>query len=213
MKFLSSVFLISLSTTSAAANAFPRFARKIIQNAKQQIQRRPGLAHGAIGFVLFGTSDALAQQIEASQKEVIVHNIGKLNNDDYSNKFSWSSPTAISMPIEDFDTTRFLSASFIGAFFGGFVYPIAYKHLDRIWKGNDLLSIGKKSLVEVFTVGIFANSVSMASRGILVGKDPYQVATHVRKEMPGVTLNDLKVWFPYNMIAFGVIPAYIRPTT
>ena len=90
---------------------------------------------------------------------------------------------------------------------------VAYKHLDRLWKGNDLLSIAKKSLVEVFTVGVFANSVSMATRGVLVGKDPRQVVAHVKKEMPEVTLKDLGVWFPYNMVAFGIIPPYIRPTT
>ncbi len=201
MKHLTFLYLISMSSTTAA---FPRHAAKILQNAKHQIQRRPALAHGVVGFGLFGASDALAQRIESTQRE---------NRTGKESSSSSSSLSLVAFSLEDFDTKRILAAGIIGAFFGGGVYPFAYKHLDRLWKGNDLLSIAKKSLVEVFTVGVFANSVSMATRGVLVGKDPHQVIDHVKKEMPEVTLNDLGVWFPYNMIAFGVIPPIIRPTT
>ena len=64
-------------------------------------------------------------------------------------------------------------------FFGGCVYPFAYKRLDLIWKGKDVISIAKKSLLEVFTVGVFANSVSMGARGLLTGKNPIDVIVSI----------------------------------
>ena len=62
-------------------------------------------------------------------------------------------------------------------------------------------------------MGIFVNTVSMACRGFLVGRESNHVIQHVRDEIPTVTLNDARVWLPYNMLAFSVIPAVIRPTT
>ena len=96
---------------------------------------------------------------------------------------------------------------------GGWVYPTAYARLDALWKGTHFTAVLQKSVVEIATVGIFVNSVSMTSRGLLVGRDVKEVASHVVEEMPVVTLNDARVWLPYNMIAFSVIPVAIRPTT
>ena len=115
--------------------------------------------------------------------------------------------------MEHLDARRVASAATLGAFFGGFLYPFAYKRLDKLWKGNDLASTVKKSIVEIFTVGMFANSVSMGARGLLVGHEPSHVVSHVVKELPGVTYNDLIAWFPYDMLAFGIIPVYVRPAT
>ena len=36
---------------------------------------------------------------------------------------------------------------------------------------------------------------------------------HVWDVLPRVTLNDCRVWLPYNLLAFALIPAFIRPTT
>ena len=208
--------LMLLSSSSAVTVAsFPR----MIHSAKSQLQKRPALSHGIVGFVLFGASDILAQQLEASQnlanektKSTFLSqglSMGKtLKKEKEKSKLSFQG-----FSMEHFDLIRFLSAGVIGACLSGYVYPFAYKNLDRIWKGKDLLSISKKSVIEVFTVGIFANSLSMGASGILVAKNPNQVVSHVKEEIPEVTHNDLKVWFPYNMIAFGMIPVYIRPVT
>eukprot|EP00956_Cyclotella_meneghiniana_P013789 scaffold20205_cov57-Cyclotella_meneghiniana.AAC.1 len=128
----------------------------------------------------------------------------------------FSGSDAFAQRIEEkphFDIKRFLSAGAVGAALAGYVYPFAYKHLDRIWVGKDLLSIAKKSFVEVFTVGLFANSVSMFARGLFTEKRPGEVLIHVKEEMRDVTLNDLRVWFPYNLVAFGCIPIHVRPAT
>ena len=98
-------------------------------------------------------------------------------------------------------------------FTGGWVYPAAYARLDALWKGTHFAAVLQKSVVEIATVGIFVNSVSMTSRGLLVGRSPHEVAGHVVQEMPEVTINDARVWLPYNMIAFGIIPVAVRPTT
>jgi hypothetical protein len=108
---------------------------------------------------------------------------------------------------------RVLSAGLIGAFFGGCVYPVAYARLDALFPGKRWTVILQKSIVEIATVGIFVNSVSMMSRGLLIGREPQQVAHHVCQEMPIVTWNDARVWLPYNCIAFSMIPIAIRPTT
>ena len=131
-----------------------------------------------------------------------------------------ASSDAVAQYLEEHDKVstsfrirRILSAGCMGAFFGGWVYPQAYARLDRIWKGTNVSAVLQKSVVEIATVGIFVNSVSMTARGLLVGRDMKDVAEHVVTEMPVVTLNDARVWLPYNIIAFTFIPATIRPTT
>ena len=111
------------------------------------------------------------------------------------------------------DIPRLLSSCLIGASFGGFVYPFAYARLDMLFPGNKLLSVIQKSVVEIMTVGLFVNSVSIGTRGLLAGRTAEDVARHVAHEMPRVTFNDARAWGPYNLVAFAFIPSYIRPTT
>ena len=153
------------------------------------VRQRPTLFNGVTGGSLFAGSDAIAQEME--------HNglaSSHANGDSFNNR-------------------RFVSTMAIGVIIGGFVYPGAYKRLDRIWPGKDWSTVLKKSLVEICTVGIFVNSISMISRGIMVGRDTNHVAQHALDELPDVTKNDFCVWLPYNLVAFSVIPFYIRPTT
>jgi len=96
-----------------------------------------------------------------------------------SNEETSAQPACITFSMDHFDMIRLLSAGTVGAFFGGCVYPFAYKRLDLIWKGKDVMSIAKKSLLEVFTVGVFANSVSMGARGLLTGKNPIDVIVSI----------------------------------
>jgi hypothetical protein len=114
---------------------------------------------------------------------------------------------------KDFDYQRCISAGLIGVLVSGFVYPFAYARLDAMLPGVTVRSVLTKSLMEIATVGIFVNSVSMGSRGLLVGHQGTDVASHVAREMPTVTMNDFRVWFPYNLVAFSLIPVYIRPAT
>ena len=52
----------------------------------------------------------------------------------------------------------------------------------------------------------------MTSRGLCRGdKEANIVAIHVAHELPTVTKNDFLVWFPYNCLAFSIIPQFIRP--
>lgn len=97
---------------------------------------------------------------------------------------------------------------------GGVVYPGAYAQLDAIWKGTSMATAVKKSVLEIFTVGIFVNTLSMTCRGLFRGdRAPTQVAEHVVHELPTVTRNDVLVWLPYNLVAFSVIPTIVRPAT
>jgi hypothetical protein len=149
------------------------------------VKRHPVATNSLTGGTLCAASDALAQCLESGQKEE-----------------EWT-----------MSRRRIASAGLIGAAFGGWVYPNAYAQLDAIWHGTHLTAVLKKSLVEIVTVGIFVNSVSMASRGLLVGRDMRDVLQHVRHEMPRVTANDARFWLPYNLMAFSLIPTALRPTT
>ena len=180
---LVALILLLVFTPSAVTATM---SSRIFHSVKDQIQRRPTLTHSIIGCCLFSGSDAFAQHIEAAEED---------------------------SSVSRFDTKRFLSAGVVGAFLAGYVYPFAYRRLDKIWAGKDIITIAKKSFVEVFTVGIFANSVSMFARGIFTDKKPMEVLSHVKEEMQDVTLNDLRVWFPYNLVAFSLIPISIRPAT
>ena len=202
MKHFTAVSYLFMSSKSIAFS--PRAAMSVLRAAKSQILRRPTLTHAVVGSVLFGASDAFAQKIESSA--VLKDDVG--NN---SNKEDSMSVGAFS--TDHFDAMRFVSAGCIGALLSGYVYPFAYRQLDILWKGKSFVAVAKKSLLEVFTVGVFANSISMAARGVLGGKTPSDVAAHVKEEMPEVTFNDLRVWFPYNLVAFSFIPISVRPAT
>ena len=155
------------------------------------IQKNPVALNSLTGCGLCVSSDLVAQYLEDNKNQ-------KNNNTE---------------PTTAFRIQRALSAGAIGAFFGGFVYPAAYARIDAMWKGTHVSAVLQKSVFEIATVGIFVNSVSMTSRGLLVGRTPEAVQAHLREEMPTVTLNDAKVWLPYNFLAFMWIPAPIRPTT
>jgi len=164
------------------------------------IRKHPVAFNSLNGCVMCASSDAVAQYYENKHRK----DLTTTNNKDDDNV----EETSLSFRIR-----RAASAGLIGFFFGGWVYPMAYARLDALWKGTHFTAVLQKSLVEIATVGIFVNSVSMVSRGLLVGRETAEVAAHVVEEMPVVTLNDARVWLPYNMLAFSMIPATIRPTT
>jgi hypothetical protein len=146
------------------------------------------------GFILYGSSDAIAQEIEYRTRT-------KPNPCDL---------TATSK-FDEFNVWRCLSASLLGIFYGGYAYPYAYAQLDKVFKGVRWDAVLKKSVTEMFTVGIFVNSTSMLARGYLTRHE--DVAHHVLQEMPRVTYNDFRIFMPYNFVAFGFIPIWIRPST
>ena len=146
------------------------------------VRSNPLAMNAATGAVLCTASDIIAQKIESGSDG------GGL------------------------DYWRLGSAGLIGGGFGGLVYPFAYARLDALWPGAGVLTVLKKSIVEIATVGIFVNSVSIGTRGGLAGRRLAEVVQHVRSEMPTVTLNDVRVWLPYNMVAFAFVPAVLRPT-
>ena len=164
------------------------------------IQKNPAAFNSLTGCGLCLSSDLVAQYLE--------------NDSNYRRSESTTNSTSsIDTTTITFRIRRAVSAGAIGAFFGGLVYPAAYARIDAMWKGTHVAAVVQKSVFEIATVGIFVNSVSMTSRGLLVGRTAGDVKTHLIEEMPTVTFNDAKVWLPYNFLAFMWIPAPIRPTT
>eukprot|EP00522_Entomoneis_paludosa_P009110 CAMPEP_0172458694 /NCGR_PEP_ID=MMETSP1065-20121228/28809_1 /TAXON_ID=265537 /ORGANISM="Amphiprora paludosa, Strain CCMP125" /LENGTH=239 /DNA_ID=CAMNT_0013213073 /DNA_START=51 /DNA_END=770 /DNA_ORIENTATION=+ len=191
---------------------------RTLQRIFQSIGRPRNIFYNSLaGCILFGISDALAQEVE--------HRQGAENEEDgRSSAKEWRAPAqrqltssstdAIWTIGDDFDQTRFVTAAGMGVFLTGFLYPAAYARLDALFVGKHWQAVIKKSVTEVATVGIFVNSISMFGRGYLTGRHtPQECVTHLRKELPMVTFNDARLWIPYNCLAFGFIPIHIRPVT
>jgi hypothetical protein len=165
------------------------------------VQERPIIFNTLVGGTLCAGSDAVAQELEQQKPS-----FDSLSSPSYNGK-------GVNQDVSSFDGWRFASAGLIGAFFGGFIYPAAYARLDAVFIGTGLVAVVKKSLVEIATVGVTVNGISMAVRGLMTGRGPADVMTHVTNSLPEVTKTDLIVWFPYNLVAFSVIPAVLRPAT
>jgi hypothetical protein len=103
------------------------------------IKHRPQLLNCVTGCVLLSGSDAIAQELE---HRCVPNHATKGDNC-------------------SLDFRRVMTTGLVGMFIGGFVYPTAYAKLDAIFPGRQVLQVVQKSVVEIFTVGIFVNSVSM----------------------------------------------------
>ena len=186
------IFLSFLALAQGNINhskMFSGFKSKIIQAAKTETLR-----NSVVGFTLFGGADVLAQKIEGQ-------------------KGGCNSFRRFDRKFIDIDEKRAFTSGTLGIVAAGYIYPCAYKQLDKFFIGKDLVTLVKKSIAEVCTCGVLVNSLSIAARGLLSGHSTQEVRKHVRDEMPQVFLNDARVWFPYNMVAFSILPVHIRPIT
>lgn len=162
------------------------------------------VANSITGLVLFSLSDALAQEFENQYESQKPNEVSQKREVEQS-------PRSL---LDNFDRTRFVTAAGMGVLLTGFVYPLAYSKLDKIIVGTHWKAVLKKSVLEIFTVGIVVNSLSMFGRGYFTGRHTaVECVSHVREELPTVTVNDAKIWIPYNFIAFGYIPLSVRPAT
>ena len=182
------------------------------------VRRIPLVFNAATGGVLCASSDAVAQHWEGQFSES--PQFLKENHGDKPTSCShelWPYPVTSGFAIASqarIDWWRVASAACIGSFFGGILYPAAYARLDAIWVGTRWKAVLSKSIAEIATVGILVNTISLTARGLVRGdQNICQVIAHVSSQLGTVTQNDFLVWLPYNMMAFSVIPAVLRPTT
>ena len=162
---------------------------KLAYSFAAAMQTRPLLMNAATGATLCAGSDCIAQRIEQSRGG---------SGSDSGNALDW---------------LRLLSSGLIGGGLRGMFYPFAYGRLDALLPGKALVAVIQKSLLELVTVGLFVNYVSIYTRGLFAGRQLKEVANHVWDVLPSVTLNDCRVWLPYNLLMFALIPTFIRPTT
>ena len=168
------------------------------------VKRQAFVRNAGAAAVLFVGADAVAQYVEARDK----HNA---SNDGVRNRNSNSSRQETPFAL---DQWRCMGATVLGVLLGGGVYPAAYAQLDRFLPGRSWRTIVIKSAVEIATVGIFVNTASLLGRASWQGTHTWSaVGEHVTNEIPRVTLMDARVWFPYNLLAFGLIPIQVRPLT
>lgn len=177
------------------------------------VQKNPVLFNAATGGFLCASSDAVAQQWEEHSYGPFVeaHPTCTQHHPYLAPSLQPVSPPSTTISL---DWQRLASAACIGSFFGGILYPVAYARLDAYWVGTHWKTVLVKSLAEIATVGIMVNTISLAARGFVRGdRTMNEVVHHVSNEIGPVTKNDFLVWLPYNLIAFSLIPAILRPTT
>jgi hypothetical protein len=176
---------------------------------------QPFIRNASAAGVLFVAADAVAQYMEARRHhhatllpQQLVQN-ELLGDDDI--KAGLTSPGYNYFVL---DQWRCLGATLLGVVLGGGVYPTAYAKLDALLPGNSWRTLIVKSAVEISTVGIAVNTASLLGRASWQGTRSWEsLADHVSAEIPRVTFMDARVWFPYNLLAFGWIPITIRPLT
>ena len=85
------------------------------------------------------------------------------------------------------------------------MYPAVYGRLDAAFPGVGAREVVLKALSDIALFGVFGNAASLSLRG--------STPAEVQQKMPGVLVNELRVWLPYNLFAFRIIPVHVRPTT
>ena len=106
------------------------------------------------------------------------------------------------MPL---DSSRATRATVIGATWSAALVPAVYRALDHTWPGTGMRAVVFKTVSDIIVMGGFGNAASLALRG--------NTLPEVQAAMPGVLVNELRVWLPYNLLAFRIVPSHIRPTT
>ena len=103
------------------------------------------------------------------------------------------------------DRRRTAMAATIGVGFSAFLYPVLYRRLEAAFPGLGVRAVVAKALSDCALFGVFGNASSLYFRGA----EPDDVL----QKMPGVLLNEMRVWLPYNLFAFRLVPLHVRPTT
>ena len=182
------------------------------------VRRNPLVFNAATGGVLCASSDAVAQHLEghsSAAQQFLKENDGDMSATCSHELWPYLIPSVLMIESPSrIDWGRVAMATCIGSFFGGILYPAAYARLDAIWVGTRWRVVLTKSIAEIATVGILVNTISLTARGFVRGdQNISQVIAHVSSQLGTVTQNDFLVWLPYNMMAFSMIPAVLRPTT
>jgi hypothetical protein len=103
------------------------------------------------------------------------------------------------------DCWRMLGATAIGASFASMLYPFVYRVFDWAWPGTGVRAVVSKAAGDIVLFGVFGNAASLWLRG--------SPSHDVQEKMPRVLLNECRVWLPYNLVAFRLVPVHVRPTT
>ncbi|KAL1525378.1 hypothetical protein AB1Y20_020238 [Prymnesium parvum] len=106
---------------------------------------------------------------------------------------------------------RCASAAAIGTAFGAFIYPTAYRILDARWPTTSIRTVLMKSVAEVATLGTVGNAFSIGGRVVLEGDGPSAACEQISREMMFVLKNELRLWLPWNVFLFALVPAHLRP--
>lgn len=183
----------------------------VLQYIRQQARARQDLITNAlVGGVLFSASDVLAQRLEQFQPL----SVGNAKEEKKRRALMHHFLATERSFFRAVDWKRCASAGALGVCLSCGLYPAGYGAIDKLWNAKNLISSAQKSVVEVFTVGLLANTLSMLVRGLAPGgsgSSPKQVMIHIMEELPKVTRDDFVFWFPYNMAAFTFVPTRIRP--
>ena len=121
------------------------------------------------------------------------------------------------------DGSRFVISTILGAFWAGFVNPSVYAFVESKLPGISIRLVLLKMLITCSILSTWGNYTTMMIRrctklmweeGI---KEAYpifcQCLKSCRDDFLGVLADDLKIFPPYDILCYSVIPPQIRPIT
>mmetsp|Transcript_5985 Transcript_5985/g.19964 ORF Transcript_5985/g.19964 Transcript_5985/m.19964 type:complete len:198 (-) Transcript_5985:43-636(-) len=167
----------------------------------RSLRRRPQLLHGFIGGTLGACGDAIAQTIERRRPGTA------------GAATAGEATAQPALELSSMDVRRAAGAAALGAFFSGLVYPRVYAVLDARWPGTTARAVCSKTAADIALLGTVGNSFSIGCRLRIGGEQLPEVLVALRDTMPAVLLNELRVWLPYNLLAFRLVPTPVRPAT
>lgn len=163
------------------------------------LRERPVATNATQGALLAALGDVAAQRIEARSR------IDEGSEQRFQITLPAHQDQQEYQPAPSLDYVRSARAALIGSFWSAYLYPTVYRRLDAAFPGVAAREVVSKAVADIALFGVVGNAASLLLRG--------SATSEVWQKMPDVLVNELRVWLPYNLFAFRVVPVHVRPTT
>ena len=177
--------------------------------------------------------DWLAQLLTYEKTQQQQLSLNKDNGIDDDNKKrsrrrKWRSKQRIRTLLNDLkkfkvDGSRFVISTILGAFWAGYVNPSVYAFVESKLPGISIRLVLLKMLITCSILSTWGNYTTMMIRrcmkltweqGIRESYPIFcQCLKSCRDDFMGVLADDLKIFPPYDILCYSVIPPQIRPIT
>ena len=158
------------------------------------VQNRPpapvGLRTMVAGSLIFGAGDVIAQLLERRGR--------------------WDEPRNLQNCC---DWDRLWQSMFLGATYGGIVYPAVYGLAENLFPGRGFKRVMLKTCVSCGILSPVGGYFNMLSRRLMRGEVFSDAVAVCNANVVEVILADLCVFPPYDIACYSLIPPPVRPYT